>query len=250
MTVKMVMKMVKLSVIVPCLDEEQNITETLDWLTEALILLPIKSEIIVVDDLSQDKTFDFAKRYAANSDVQIRVFRKELHRRGYGAVIKYGMAQSNADYVTFVSADRVDPIEILSDMLKTLNSGYDLVQCSRYLDKSNTSTIPFKYKFFQFFFRYFAFLALGRKIADSTYAFKMFKRKKILALGVSSNRFNISPEIMFKAVLANYTFEFISAGQGERLIGESKFNFKKEGFGFCMCLIRAFLHRKGIVFWF
>jgi hypothetical protein len=55
---------------------------------------------------------------------------------------------------------------------------------------------------------------------------------------------------MFKSVLAGYRYGFISAGQGVRETGTSKFNFKKEGIGFGMCLIRAFLHRLKIIYWF
>jgi dolichol-phosphate mannosyltransferase len=240
----------KLAVIVPCLNEEDNVVTTLEWLSSALEKLPFSSEIIVIDDLSNDKTYEYASSYKNETNVTIKVFKKELHRRGYGAVIKFGLAHTTSDYVTFVSADRVDPIHILEKMAEKLDKGLDLVQCSRYLEKENQDTIPFKYKFFQFFFRRFATIALGAKIADSTYAFKMFKREKIMALGVSSNRFNISPEIMFKAVLAGYRYGFISAGQGTRELGESKFNFKKEGFGFGMCLIRGLLHRLNLVYWF
>ena len=242
--------MPKLSVIVPCLNEEDNIITTLSWLSEALEKLPFSSEILVVDDLSVDRTYEYALNYKQESKVEIRVIKKELHRRGYGAVIKFGLAHTISEYVTFVSADRVDPIQILGEMAQHLDDGFDLVQCSRYLEKKNQGTIPFKYKFFQFFFRRFAAIALGTEIADSTYAFKMFKREKIIALGVSSNRFNVSPEIMFKCVLAGYRYGFISAGQGVRETGTSKFNFKKEGIGFGMCLIRAFLHRLKIIYWF
>ena len=59
----------------------------------------------------------------------------------------------------------------------------DLVQVSRYQDPKNAENIPFKYKFFQFFFRRFVRISLGKSIADSTYAFKIFNRKKILSLG-------------------------------------------------------------------
>ena len=43
------------------------------------------------------------------------------------------------------------------------------------------------HKFYQFFYRRCVRIALGQKIVDSTYAFKIFDRRKILALGLSSN---------------------------------------------------------------
>jgi hypothetical protein len=88
------------------------------------------------------------------------------------------------------------------------------------------------------------------KVADSTYAFKMFKRTHILGLGLSSNRFSISPEIYFKATLAGYSIGIIDGAQTHREEGISKFVFRREAFGFIYCLLRTFLHRKKIVFWF
>lgn len=217
-------------------------------LLQCMLNKGITYEIIIIDDQSDDNTFIIAKEYTKYKN--IKVYRKDLDRRGYGAVIKYGLAHASGDLVIFVSADLVDPINLIPSMYKKLADGYDLIQCSRYSNKSDSSTIPFSYKFYQFFFRRLVTLSLGKKIPDSTYAFKMFKRKKIMALGISSNRFNISPEIMFKASLANYKIAFIPGSQGVRQSGKSKFSFTKEGLGFLICLLRAFLHRKKIIYWF
>ncbi len=240
--------MTKLSIIVPCLNESQNVGLIINKLLQCMLNKSIAYEIIIIDDQSDDDTFKIAKKYTKYKN--IKVFQKDLDRRGYGAVIKYGLAHASGDYVIFVSADLVDPINLIPNMYKKLEDGYDLIQCSRYSNNSDSSTIPFSYKFYQFFFRRLVTFSLGIKIPDSTYAFKMFNRKKIMALGISSNRFNISPEIMFKAILANYKIRFIPGSQGVRQSGQSKFSFTKEGLGFLNCLLRAFLHRKKIIYWF
>lgn len=241
-----------LSIIVPCLNEESNIEFILNQLKSLFIKNDLSGEVIVIDDKSDDNTFNITKSWIKNNpEISVICITKELNRRGYGAVLKYGLPSCNGEYVTFVSADAVDPIYLIPEMLSKLkNDNYDLVQCSRYLDKNDSTTIPFKYKFFQFFFRIGVRLALNKYIPDSTYAFKVFDRKKIMALGISSNRFNISPEIMFKAILANYSIYYIKGAQGIRKSGISKFNFYKEGPGFGICLIRAFLHRNKILYWF
>ncbi|XAT61175.1 glycosyltransferase [Rhodobacteraceae bacterium Araon29] len=240
----------KLSVIVPCLNEASNIVDALDKIVTVLGT-DIPYELIVVDDQSDDDTHKIVSEYVSTQNTKnITIYRKEFDRRGYGAVIKYGTAYSTGDLVIFISADMVDPIHLLPEMYKSLHDGYDLVQVSRYLSKEDSSTIPFKYKFFQFFFRISVRICLGKKIPDSTYSFKMFDKRKVLALGLSSNRFNISPEIMFKAILAGFKIQFLPGAQGTRVGGVSKFNFIKEGPGFSLCLIRSLLHRKKIVFWF
>lgn len=243
----------KLSIIVPCLNEAMNVDAVLFNLNATLSDISGKHEIIVVDDQSDDGTFQkaisAAKRYE-NNNITIKVIHKELERRGYGAAVKYGLAHSTGEYVTFVSADLVDPLHKLTEMYHLIEMGADLVQCSRYDNEQDSASIPFKYKFYQFFFRKFVTLIFKQQYPDSTYSFKLFKRRKILALGLSANRFNISPEIFFKSILAGYNMQFVSAGQGIRLNGESKFNFRKEAIGYLMCLIRAFLHSRKITFWF
>jgi dolichol-phosphate mannosyltransferase len=239
------------SIIIPCLDEEDNVKDILSSLLKALEANPIPYEIIVVDDQSRDATLTRAEQWLGqHPGVNMRVLHKALHRRGYGAAVKYGLAYATGKYAVFVSADLVDPIHLLHQMYARLLEGADLVQCSRYLVKSDASTIPFSYKFYQFFFRIGVRIALGKYIPDSTYAFKMFDRAKIQAMGISANRFNISPEIMFKSILANLKIVFIPGSQGIRANGTSKFKFTKEGIGFGACLIRSFLHRHGLSYWF
>jgi len=240
-----------LSVIIPCLDEEENVQEVLREVTAVLMDSGIRYEIIVVDDQSSDATLHLAEQWVQlHPNCNVRVIYKELDRRGYGAVVKYGLAFAKGDYAIFVSADLVDPISLIPKMYSELQNGSDVAQISRYLEKNNSSTIPFSYKFLQFFFRIGVRVALGEHIPDSTYAFKMFSRSKILSMGVASNRFNISPEIMFKSILAGLNVRFISGAQGVRAGGVSKFKFRKEGIGFGICLIRAWLHRNRLIFWF
>ena len=240
-----------LSLIIPCLDEEDNICDVLLAVTTLLFDAGINYEVIVVDDQSTDATNSRAEQWTNQNPARnVSIIYKDLHRRGYGAAVKYGLAFAKGDYAIFVSADLVDPINLIPGMYLELLNGFDVVQVSRYLEKSNSTTIPFTYKFFQFFYRIGVRLALGKYIADSTYAFKMFRRSKILAMGLVSNRFNISPEIMFKSILAGLNVLFISGSQGIRLSGESKFKFHKEGLGFGMCLLRAWMHRNGIIYWF
>jgi glycosyltransferase involved in cell wall biosynthesis len=240
-----------LSVIIPCLDEEDNVADVLRDVTNMLSAGRINYEVIVVDDQSTDQTRSRAERWAKeHPECKVRVIYKELHRRGYGAAVKYGLAYAEGEYAIFVSADLVDPINLIPQMYADLQAGGDVAQVSRYLDKGNAATIPFSYKFFQFFYRIGVSIALGRHIPDSTYAFKMFRRSKILAMGLAANRFNISPEIMFKSILAGLKVSFISGAQGVRVGGVSKFKFHKEGIGFGMCLLRAWLHRNRLVYWF
>lgn len=241
-----------LTIVVPCLNEVENIVGTLDNVYNTLHGQPLKYEIIVVDDVSEDETFAVASHWARQhaAHIPVKVIQRALHRRGYGAVVRYGTAYGSGRYCIFVSADNVDPVHLIPQMFAEMENGAILAQCSRYIRAGDDSTIPFSYKFYQFFFRIGVQLAIGYSIPDSTYAFKMFRRRELLGVGLSSNRFNISPEITFKSILIGGKVSYIPGAQGVRQGGKSKFIFHKEGLGYGYCLIRAFCHRHRLAYWF
>lgn len=243
---------VDLTVVVPCLNEEENIQLILDQLRDLLIEQAFTSEIVIVDDRSDDRTQELAQSWVSENAGQLRsrLVVRDLHRRGYGAVVRYGAAHGVGRYCIFVSADAVDPIFLIPKLYQEMENGAVLAQCSRYLTDGDANTIPFKYKFFQFFFRIGVRLSLGQFIPDSTYAFKMFRRRETLGLGLSQNRFSISPEITFKSILTGGRIAYVPGAQGVRARGVSKFVFHKEGLGFGYCLLRAMLHRFKIAYWF
>jgi len=243
---------IDLTIVVPCLNEVENIIGTLDNVYNTLKDQPLSYEIIVVDDISEDETFAVASEWAKQHAglLHIKVIKRSLHRRGYGAVVRYGAAYGTGRYCVFVSADNVDPVHLIPELFREMEGGAILAQCSRYIRAGDDSTIPFSYKFFQFFFRIGVRIAVGYSIPDSTYAFKMFRRQELLGVGLSSNRFNISPEITFKSILIGGEVAYVPGAQGVRLGGKSKFIFHKEGLGYGYCLIRTFLHRYKLIYWF
>jgi hypothetical protein len=90
---------------------------------------------------------------------------------------------------------------------------------------------------------------LGQSLPDSTYGFKLFDRVLVMALGASSNRFNLSSEITLKVLLAGGKIVFVSGNLQERKAGATKFKLYHELDGYLHVLLRAWLHRLGIL-WF
>ncbi|ELL3752920.1 glycosyltransferase family 2 protein [Vibrio cholerae] len=243
---------IDLTIVIPCLNEAENIVGILDSVAEVVKPQKFTSEVIVVDDKSDDETLTLANKWAVehSEELTVRVITRSLKRRGYGAVVRFGAAHGSGRYCIFVSADMVDPIHLIPQLYNEMENGAILAQCSRYMNAGDDHTIPFKYKFFQFFFRKGVRIALGEYIPDSTYAFKMFRRRETLGVGLSQNRFSISPEITFKSILMGGEVKYIPGAQGTRAFGVSKFIFRKEGMGYSYCLIRAFLHRMNLIYWF
>lgn len=116
-----------LSVVVPCLDEEQVIRETHRRLTSVLeSSTGLNYEIIYVDDGSQDSTLDIL-RELQHADKRVRVI--SLSRNfGQFAALTAGMQHAAGDAVTLIDADLQDPPEAIPKMLELWRQGVDIVQ--------------------------------------------------------------------------------------------------------------------------
>ena len=241
----------EISIIVPCLNEAENVTAILSSLNEVVVQHALSVEVLLIDDFSDDDTFQIALRHVPEfPSLHLRVIRRFQPRRGYGAVIRYGMAHARGQYCVCVSADGVDPLHLLPTFLERKKTGVDLVQCSRYVNVHDKETLPWKFKISHFFYRRLVHLLIGAGLSDTTYPFRMFNRVDVLALGVSQNTFSISPEIFFKIMLNGGKIEYLAHSQGVRQRGISKFRFTKEGIRYGYVLIRAWLHKLKLILWF
>lgn len=94
----------------------------------------LESEIIIVDDGSNDQTVEIAKSFAtAFSDYRII---QQLKNQGKGAAVKRGFQEATGEIVVFTDADFSTPIEELPKLLEKINQGYDIAIGSRGLDRS------------------------------------------------------------------------------------------------------------------
>jgi dolichol-phosphate mannosyltransferase len=231
-----------ISIIVPALNEEGNLPPLVESLLQQARQDSLDVEILVVDDCSDDGTYveglSLMEKYP-----NFRIHHKELPR-GFGNAIRAGIEQGKGLMGVIVCADNVDPLEILADMKKKIvDEGYDLVLASRRLAKSDTDYMPFKYKFFQFGYRWLSRLLIGFPFKDGTYSYRAFNLPLVKRLGLESPGFEISPEISFKIFLAGGRITELRASPRVRKIGKSKFSFFGAGQGYPRVLWQAFLLR-------
>lgn len=232
----------QISIIVPCLNEEQNIPSLLNKLTGLIDGLGVSVEILIVDDCSDDYTFREAFIYS-QQEGRVRALHKGLPR-GIGNAIKFGIQHARGIMGVVVMGDLVDPLDKIADFRKKIiEEGYHLCLLSRYLEPGDYKDIPFSYKFYQWGFRWLSRLLVGIKFKDITYAYRAFNLNYIRQLNLSSARFEISPEISFKVFLSGGRICEVKGRQGKRTAGQSKFLFSKAGLGYSRVLLRAALTR-------
>ncbi|MCX7288556.1 MAG: glycosyltransferase family 2 protein [Rhodobacterales bacterium] len=119
-----------ISVILPCLDEEDVLAETLARLDRmALAQADCRFEFIFVDDGSRDRTAEILRQAAAGDD-RVRVMR---FARNFGQQIAVtaGIEMAAGDAVVLMDADLQDPPEVVARMVALWRDGFDVVYGTR-----------------------------------------------------------------------------------------------------------------------
>jgi dolichol-phosphate mannosyltransferase len=120
----------KLALIVPTLDEAENIRELLDRVRAVLEPLGIHYEILVVDDESRDGTAEIVSAIALE-DPRVRLIVRK-GKRGVSGATLYGWRNAGATILGAMDADFQHPPEHLPALISAILAGNDVAIGSRY----------------------------------------------------------------------------------------------------------------------
>jgi dolichol-phosphate mannosyltransferase len=121
----------KFALVVPTLNEAENIVSVLDRARDALLQLPLPWEILVVDDDSKDGTQATVRRYG-ETHPGIRLVERRA-QKGLAGAITYGWKHTDADILGVMDADLQHPPELLTELVNRVCQGSDIAIASRYL---------------------------------------------------------------------------------------------------------------------
>ncbi len=114
---------VEVSVVIPCLNEAENIEECVRRSLQALEEAGISGEVVVADNDSDDGSAELAVAAGA------RVVHER--RRGYGSAYLAGFAAARGEYVVMLDADMTYPFEDIPKFVEALRDGAQLVMGDR-----------------------------------------------------------------------------------------------------------------------
>jgi glycosyltransferase involved in cell wall biosynthesis len=209
---------VKLSVVVPVLNEEQVINEFILQTQRAIMDLNISYEFIFVDDGSTDSTLKLLKELAlTNPKIKVLEF---SYNHGKAFAVSAGIQHSVGEYILYMDPDLQDPPKEIQNFLKEMEMGFDLVWGIRREKKDNLLNNLFSKIFWSVLRKY-----TGLKIPIGIAVMRMFNRdfaNEFLQYS-ETNRFI---EGIFLRIGKNWTT--IPIDQQERFAGVSKFTFRKK----------------------
>jgi dolichol-phosphate mannosyltransferase len=115
------------TVIIPTFNEQENISELLNLITESYPGI----KIIISDDGSKDKTQDIAKNHAKKNKDIILLDRSKKSFHGLTASVYDAAKKAKTEYVIVIDGDLQHPPEKIKEIVKELRKGYDIVAGAR-----------------------------------------------------------------------------------------------------------------------
>jgi len=207
-----------LSVVVPCMNEEDALRETNRRLVAVLEGISLNFEIVYVDDGSTDSTADLLGELQAH-DPRIRVVR--LSRNfGHQIAITAGLEHASGDAVAIIDADLQDPPEVLGDFVAKWMEGYDVVYGVRM--ERDGETI-FKLWTATLFYRFMNHLS-DTRIPLDTGDFRLMDRRVVDALLSMPERDRF---VRGMVSWLGYSQTAVKYRRGPRLAGVTKFSLFK-----------------------
>jgi len=213
-----------ITVIIPCLNEEQGIERVLRAMPEYV------DEIIVVDNASTDRTAAVAAALGA------KVIVEEV--RGYGRAYRRGFSCATSDLIVTLDGDHSYPVDGVSYLLEAfLHLEVDFLNASRFPVRDSHS-MSFKHKFGNLLLSLAMSILFFRWVRDSQSGMWVFRRAILKDMKLEADGMAFSEEIKIEAVRnARIRFGEISILYSSRL-GEKKLNPWRDGFQNLMFLAK------------
>lgn len=217
--------MPRLLILVPAYNEELGIAATLERLKQ--VVAPLHADILVVDDGSTDRTAELA---AATG---VRVLRHDTNR-GYGASLKTGLRNTDADWICITDADGTYPCERIPDLVAHMNR-YDMVVGAR---TGANVAIPLIRRPAKAFLNLLANILTGQKIPDLNSGLRVFKRtcsERYMHLFPSG--FSFTTTLTMAMLNDDFLVKFVPIDYFARA-GQSKIRALRDTYGFFMLILR------------
>ena len=184
----------KLSVLIPVYNEKKTIDKCIEKVLNAKIF-DMNLEVIVSDNNSTDGTKEVLKLI---DDPRVKLLYKEKNE-GKGSNIKNALNHANGDIILFQDADLEYSPDNYENMLEPFfNNSADVVYGSRLTRAKTTRVTGFPNYIANKILTFVANLLYNKVFSDIETGYKVFKKDIIKNLDITSDGFEIEPEITAK----------------------------------------------------
>jgi glycosyltransferase involved in cell wall biosynthesis len=208
------------SVVIPCLNEAENIESCVTAAMEALAGMGVAGEVVVADNASEDDSARLAERAGARVVVE--------RRRGYGSAYLAGFAASRGRYIVMADADLTYDFNEIPRFVAALDEGAEMVIGDR-MDNIHPGAMPWLHRYvgnpiltgvLNLFFR--------TGISDAHCGMRAVRREVLPRLDLRTTGMEFASEMVIRASkeklrIAEFPIEYHPRG------GESKLSSFRDG---------------------
>ena len=224
----------KLSIVVPCYNEADNVDKLHDELLPILeqlvndkqhIPTPVDSiELILVDDGSRDGTYGaFKQRFVGVRKPWLTLnLLQHVVNRGLGAAIRTGLGAATGDVIVTTDSDGTYRFEEIPNLLACLTPQVSIVTASPYHPDGGVMNVPAHRLFFSRGSSLLYRILVSWKIHTYTALFRAYRREVIQRVPFESDGFLAGTELMVNAMLQGYQVAEYPTTLHSRMNGVSK----------------------------
>jgi glycosyltransferase involved in cell wall biosynthesis len=225
-----------IAVVVPVLNERENLELLFNSLHEVIHELGLSAEIVVSDGGSHDGSQETARQHGARVVTQTE--------RGYGGALLAGFAATTAPYVVTMDADLSHQPVFLKDFWRQ-RSDADLLIASRYVSGGKADMGRFRLVLSRILnITYNRVLSLP--LRDLSSGFRMYSRSVLSTLDLQARDFDVLEEIVVKIYVAGGRIKEVPFHYRARNSGKSHAKLFRFGWAFSRTLLRMWrLRRSG-----
>jgi len=211
--------MKKISIIVPAYNEEESLPFLYERLTNLIdSIKKYKFEVLFINDGSKDKTLDIIKEIREKDDRYCYV---NLSRNfGKEIAMMAGLDYAKGDAVIFIDADLQDPPELIPELIKYWEEGYDDVYAKRKSRDGETFLKKFTSKMYYKILQKLSKVEIQKDTGD----FRLLDRRCVNALKKLRESQRCSKS-MFSWI--GYKKKEVLFDRDARIAGKTKWNYKR-----------------------
>ena len=221
---------IEVSVVIPTLNEEQNIKKTIDGVS--LQLCKVSHEIIVVDGYSNDRTVAIARENGA-----IVLF----DDIGKGSALIKGFMNARGAIIISMDADLSNRSIELRSLIASIRSGYDIAMGSRFIKGGRSDDISVIRRAGNKFFVFLVNAIFGSEYTDLCYGYRGFRKDILKDLDLKEMGFGIETEISIKARKKQLKTIEIPSYEKKRAAGTPKLRTVHDGLRILKTIIKNIL---------
>ena len=185
--------MKKLSIVIPCYNEEATIAAILQRI-DAVDLGEVEKEIIIVDDGSKDSTPQILSSYNG----KYKTILNETNK-GKGHALRIGFERCTGDVVIVQDADLEYAPEEYGKLIQPILDGeYKVVYGSRILNKTNERHSALRFYYGGLLVTWVTNLLYGSRLTDEPTCYKVFDRELLMSIPLECEGFEFCPEVTAK----------------------------------------------------